>query len=51
MLEWNRAKVKNLTGFEIWLMIVGRVLAGFGFGVLAAVTFRKLPTRLELQRS
>jgi hypothetical protein len=35
MLEWNRAKVENLTGFEIWLMIVGRVLAGFGFGVLA----------------
>jgi hypothetical protein len=35
MLEWNRAKVKNLTGLEIWLMIVGRVLVGFGFGVLA----------------
>ena len=35
MLEWNRAKVRNLTGFEIWLMIVGRVLVGFGFGVLA----------------
>jgi hypothetical protein len=21
MLEWNKAKVRNLTGFEIWLMI------------------------------
>jgi hypothetical protein len=21
--EWNRAKVKKLTGFEIWLMVVG----------------------------
>jgi hypothetical protein len=35
MLEWNRAKVKNLTGFEVWLMIVGRVLVGFGFGISA----------------
>ena len=35
MLEWNRAKVRNLTGFEVWLMIVGRVLVGFGFGVLS----------------
>jgi hypothetical protein len=54
MLEWNRAKVKNLTGFEIWLMIVGRVLAGFGFGVLAVRYIPQIAnplTRLELQRS
>jgi len=35
MLEWNRAKLRNLTGFEIWQMIVGRVLVGFGLGILA----------------
>jgi hypothetical protein len=35
MLEWNRARVKHLTGLEIWLIIVGRVLVGFGFGVLS----------------
>jgi hypothetical protein len=35
MLEWNKAKVRNPTGAEIWLMIVGRVLAGFGLGILA----------------
>jgi hypothetical protein len=39
MLEWNKAKVSNLTGAEIWLMIVGRVLAGFGLGVLAVHYF------------
>ena len=39
MLEWNWAKVRNLTGLEIWLMIIGRVLAGFGFGILAVRYF------------
>ena len=39
MLQWNRAKVRNLTGLEIWLMIVGRVLVGFGFGVVGARYF------------
>jgi hypothetical protein len=35
MLKWNAGKVKNLTGAEIWLFIIGRVLAAFGLGVLA----------------
>lgn len=39
MLESNRQRVKNLTGAQIWLLIVGRVLAGFGVGVLAMVYF------------
>lgn len=39
MLEWNKAKVRNLTGAEIWLLIFGRVLAGFGLGVLAVRYF------------
>ena len=39
MLEWNKAKVRNLTGTEIWLMIIGRVLAGFGLGILAVRYF------------
>ena len=34
MLNWNAGKVKSLTGAEIWLCIVGRVLIGFGVGVL-----------------
>lgn len=35
MLNWNAGKVKNLTGLEIWLFIIGRGLAAFGIGVLA----------------
>jgi len=46
MLEWNRAKVRNLTGMEIWLMIVGRVLGGFGLGVLAVRYFPQIANPL-----
>jgi hypothetical protein len=46
MLEWNKAKVRNLTGTEIWLMIVGRVLAGFGLGILAVSYFPQFFTPL-----
>jgi hypothetical protein len=35
MLERNRSRVQNLTGLEIWLFIVGRVLVAFGVGILA----------------
>jgi hypothetical protein len=35
MLNWNAAKLKNLTPTEIWCFIVARVFIGFGFGVLA----------------
>jgi len=35
MLNWNAGKVKTLTGTEIWLFIVGRVLVAFGVGVIA----------------
>ena len=34
-LNWNRRKVQNLTAWEIWGFIVGRVLMSFGLGVLA----------------
>ena len=46
MLEQNRNRVQNLSGFEIWLFIIGRVLVGFGLGILAVIylpgTFAKL---------
>ena len=35
MLNWNSGKVRNLTGAEIWLFIIGRGLAAFGVGVLS----------------
>jgi hypothetical protein len=35
MFEGNRSRVQNLTGLEIWLFILGRVLVGFGIGILA----------------
>ena len=37
MLENNRSRVQNLTGLEIWLFIIGRVLVGFGLGVIAVL--------------
>jgi hypothetical protein len=36
MLAWNRNKVRQLTGLELWLFIVGRVLVALGVGVLLA---------------
>jgi hypothetical protein len=48
MLEWNKAKVRNLTGAEIWLMIIGRVLAGFGLGVLAVRYFPQVANPLGI---
>ena len=39
MLENNRRRVQNLTGLEIWLFIIGRVLAGIGVGIIAMVYF------------
>jgi len=50
MLEWNKAKVRNLTGTEIWLMIAGRVLAGFGLGVLAVGYFPQAVSPMGTER-
>jgi hypothetical protein len=42
MLNWNAKKVKNLTGTEIWLFIIGRGLVAFGLGVLAIRYFPEI---------
>ena len=42
MLNWNAGKVKNLTGLEIWLFIIGRGLVAFGAGVLAVRYFPEI---------
>jgi uncharacterized membrane protein (DUF485 family) len=42
MLNWNAKKLQNLTGTEIWLFILGRVLVAFAIGVLAAQYFPRL---------
>jgi hypothetical protein len=34
-LNWNHKKVQNLTPWEIWMFIAGRVFMSFGIGVLA----------------
>ncbi len=34
-LDWNQRKVRNLSPWEIWGFIAGRVLMSFGLGVLA----------------
>jgi hypothetical protein len=39
VLKWNARKVQNLTGTEIWLFILGRVLIAFAIGVLATEYF------------
>jgi hypothetical protein len=36
MLSLNANKVKNLTGAEIWLFIIARILVGFGAGAILA---------------
>jgi hypothetical protein len=42
MLAWNQRKVRQLGPGEIWLFIIGRVLAAFGLGVLAMRSFPDL---------
>ena len=34
-MDANRARVRNLSGGEIWLFVMGRVLVGFGLGIAA----------------
>jgi hypothetical protein len=46
MLENNRRRVQNLTGLEIWLFILGRVLLAFGIGVLAMAYWPGIATVL-----
>jgi hypothetical protein len=48
MLNRNAGKVKSLTGTEIWLFIIARVLVGFGFGVLGVRYFPKIVAPLGL---
>jgi len=48
MLKWNAAKVKGLTGIEIWLFIIARVLIAFGLGVLAVRYFPQVASTLGI---
>ena len=41
-LNWNRRKVQNLTPWEIWGFIAGRVFMSFGLGVLAMQYYPEL---------
>ena len=42
MLKRNAEKVKNLSGTEIWLFIVARLLIGFGAGAILAKYYPQL---------
>ncbi len=48
MLKWNARKVQNLTGTEIWLFILGRVLIAFAIGVLATEYFPRFVAPIAL---
>lgn len=48
MLAWNQRKVRQLSPGELWLFIIGRVLAAFGIGVLAMRSFPDLVGPLGL---
>jgi hypothetical protein len=48
MLNWNARNVKSLTGTEIWLFIIARVLVGFGLGVLGTRYFPEIAGPLGL---
>jgi hypothetical protein len=41
-------KVQNLTGIEIWLFLLGRVLVAFAIGVLVTRYFPRLATVFAL---
>ena len=47
-LNWNHRKVQNLTPWEIWGFIAGRVLMSFGLGVLAMQYFPQVSTALGI---
>ena len=47
-LNWNHRKVQNLTPWEIWAFIVGRVLVGFGFGILFTQWYPQIADSLAL---
>jgi Ca2+/Na+ antiporter len=51
MLNWNAKKVQNLTGIEIWLFILGRVLVAFAVGILVTRFFPQLATTIALPAS
>ena len=46
MLESNRRHVQQLTGLEIWLFIISRVLVAFGIGALAMTYFPSVASTL-----
>ena len=46
MLQGNRNRVQNLSGLEIWLFIIGRVLVGFALGILAMLYFPTVSAQL-----
>jgi hypothetical protein len=47
-LKWNHRKVQNLTPWEIWSFIAGRVLMSFGLGVLAMRYFPQTVSRFGI---
>jgi hypothetical protein len=42
ILSWNYRRVQNLSPWEIWLFIAGRVFIGFGVGVLVMQYFPQM---------
>jgi hypothetical protein len=46
MLESNRRRVQNLSGSEIWMFIVARVLVGFSIGALTMLYFPRVAVYL-----
>jgi Na+/proline symporter len=42
ILNWNYRRVQNLSPWEIWLFIAGRVFIGFGVGVFAMQYFPRM---------
>jgi len=46
MLEENRQRVQNLSGSQIWMFIVARVLIGFALGVFAMMYFPSVASQL-----
>ena len=47
-LNWNHRRVQNLTPWEIWGFIAGRVLMSFGLGVLSMQYYPQVADTLAI---
>jgi hypothetical protein len=48
ILDWNAEKVRNLSGAEIWLSILGRGLMALGVGAFLGIHYPQIANPLVI---